>query len=500
MKPFQNNNTQNKNASNLPRALILSAAMAATSFTLVASTAFAQDSASGPRPAADAPARSAPRLTTVRHAAAQAAGYRALHLCTGTFTSGLSPEMVEKTMSGRASDGMETAIDKENKIVTVKFSEDMEPRIAAWRPGMGCTQLPIGATTALAYKLPRLPKSVEIPDYDDESWPMGDKDATETLPADKEKAISKIFDEAFKNQAGGYKGNTWGVAIVKDGKIVAERYAEGWDMHTSSRTNSMCKSISVSLVGVGVEKGMLDINKKAPLKAWQTPGDPRGEITLNNMLQMASGLYTEAGRNPQGEIYGSGAPASEVSMPNIVDSRPGTRFVYAGSDTILSTRVLREAVDNEKKWVSYPHKNFLWKIGMTRTVLETDWRGDFIDSGQCWSTARDFGRFGMLYLNDGVWEGDRILPKGWSDYVGKLAPAQPGSYGSAGRPGYGAQFWVYDGLKGLPAKAYSPGGALGQYAMIIPSENMVVVRRGLDVGEGFDIAQFSGDVYKVLAD
>jgi CubicO group peptidase (beta-lactamase class C family) len=248
---------------------------------------------------------------------------------------------------------------------------------------------------------------------------------------------------------------------------------------------------------VGVKKGLLDIHKKAPLKAWQTPGDPRGEITLNDMMHMSSGLYTEAGRDPQGEIYGSGAPASEVSMLNIVDSKPGKRFLYAGSDTILATRALREAVNNDKEWVTYPHRNFLWKIGMTRTILETDWRGDFIDSGQCWSTVRDFGRFGLLYLADGVWNGEQILPKGWSKYVSTLAPAQPASQ-AMGRAGYGAQFWVYGGLEGLPEVAYSPGGALGQYAMIIPSKNVVVVRRGLDVGRGFNIAKFSADVLKAL--
>jgi CubicO group peptidase (beta-lactamase class C family) len=287
------------------------------------------------------------------------------------------------------------------------------------------------------------------------------------------------------------------VVVIKDGMIVAERYAPGWSMHTSSRTNSMCKSLSVSLVGIGVKKGLLDVQKKAPLKAWQKPGDPRGQITLNNMLQMASGLYTESGRNPQGEIYGSGAPAAEVSMHNIVDAKPGARYVYAGSDTILATRAVREAVNDDASWITWPHKELLWKLGMTRTIVETDWQGDFITSGQCWSTARDFGRFGMFYLADGVWKGERILPEGWSKYVSTLAPSQPASRARGGA-GYGAQFWVYGGMEGLPEVAYSPGGALGQYTMIIPSKNVVIVRRGLDVGGGFQLARFSADVLKAM--
>jgi CubicO group peptidase (beta-lactamase class C family) len=345
--------------------------------------------------------------------------------------------------------------------------------------------------------LPRLPDAVQVPDLDARPWPLGDAKAIATLPRARTKALNVVLDDAFKDQEGAYRGNTWGVVVIKDGKIVAERYAAGWDLHTSSRTNSMCKSLSVTLVGIGVKRGLLDVHKPAPLKTWQRPGDPRGAITLNDMLHMASGLYTESGRNPQGEIYGSGAPASEVSIPNIIDSKPGARFVYAGSDTILSTRALREAVNDDAQWLSFPHRELLWKLGMTRTLIETDWTGDFITSGQCWSTARDFGRFGLFYLADGVWNGERILPEGWSTYVSTLAPAQPASRARGGA-GYGAQFWIYGGMEGLPEVAYSPGGALGQYAMIIPSQNVVIVRRGLDRGEGFKLAKFSSDVLKAM--
>lgn len=458
--------------------------------------AAAQQTPTGSRPAATA-ADEGSSSTSPRHAAAQAAGYRALHLCTATFSSGLPNDIIDRTGSGQQAKANETKIDDQAKTVTVKFADDMEPRIAAWRPGLGCTQLPIGATMDAVKLLPRMPASVTVPDLDAQPWPMGDANATAKLPAAREKAVSAVLDEAFKDQAGLYKGNTWGVVVIKDGKIVAERYAPGWNIHTSSRTNSMCKSLSVSLVGIGVKKGLLDLQKKAPLKAWQKPGDPRGQITLNNMLQMASGLYTESGGNPQGEIYGSGAPAAEVSMFNIVGARPGARYVYAGSDTILATRAVREAVNDDAKWITWPHQELLWKLGMTRTIVETDWTGDFITSGQCWSTARDFGRFGLFYLADGVWKGERILPEGWSKYVSTLAPSQPASRARGGA-GYGAQFWVYGGMEGLPEIAYSPGGALGQYAMIIPSKNVVIVRRGLDVGGGFQLAKFSADVLKAM--
>ncbi|MEO8466438.1 MAG: serine hydrolase [Gammaproteobacteria bacterium] len=438
-----------------------------------------------------------PALVTDRHLAAQAAGYRALHYCTGIFSAGLAETQIEESMSSRASRDAKTTIDRDNKVVSVYYASDMEPRVAAFRPGLGCTQLPIGATPELVGKLPRLPDSVAAPKLDDRPWPLGDADGVVALPAAKNAAVAAVLDAAFMNDAGPYRGHTWGVVLVKDGRIVAERYEPGWDMHSAARTNSMCKSLGVSLVGMGVRAGLLDVNRKAPLKAWQTPGDPRGNITLNHLLHMASGLYTEAGGDPLFDTYDAGAPPSEISILNIVDSRPGTRFVYAGSDTIMAARALREALNDDGRWLAFPYRELLWKLGMTRTVVETDWRGDFLISGQCWSTARDFGRFGMLYLADGVWNGERLLPEGWSKYVSTLAPAQPASY-SKGGPGYGAQFWIHNGREGLPALAYTADGAGGQYAMVIPSANLVVVRRGFDVTSNFNIAKFSADVLHAL--
>jgi CubicO group peptidase (beta-lactamase class C family) len=436
-------------------------------------------------------------LVTDRHLAAQAAGYRALHTCSGSFSAGLPDSLIEQSMSSRASREARTVVDRDRKLVAVYYASDMEPRIAAWRPGLGCTQLPIGATAELVAHLPRLPDAMTVPSFDDREWPMGDRDAMARLPKAKAEAVAAVLDEAFENDAGAYGGHTWGVVVVADGRIVAERYETGWGIHTAARTNSMCKSIGVSLVGIGVRKGLVAVEQKAPLRAWRTPGDPRGKITLNDLLHMASGLYTEAGGDPLLDTYDAGAPPSEVSMLNMIDSRPGARFVYAGSDTILASRAVREALGDDSQWFAFPYRELLWKLGMTRTVVETDWRGDFLTSGQCWSTARDFGRFGLLYLADGVWNGERLLPEGWSTYVSTLAPAQPDSYFKGG-PGYGAQFWVHGGREGLPEVAYAADGAGGQYAMIIPAANLVVVRRGFDIASNFNIAKFSADVVRAL--
>jgi CubicO group peptidase (beta-lactamase class C family) len=251
----------------------------------------------------------------------------------------------------------------------------------------------------------------------------------------------------------------------------------------------------VSVVGAAVHRGLVDVHERAPLPEWRRPGDPRGEITLDHLLRMVSGLYSEAAGNPQQEMYFGGAAAAERAALNTVDTRPGTRWVYAGADTILAVRAVRAALGDDGVHFRFPFESVLWPIGMTRTVCETDWNGDFLLSGDMWSTVRDMARFGLLYLHDGVWDGTRLLPEGWSDYVSSATRAQPPM--GDGR-GYGAQFWLYGPERGLPDGCYTAAGARGQYSMVVPADDLVVVRRGFDLTPGFDIAAFTRDVIAAL--
>jgi CubicO group peptidase (beta-lactamase class C family) len=144
--------------------------------------------------------------------------------------------------------------------------------------------------------------------------------------------------------------------------------------------------------------------------------------------------------------------------------------------------------------LAFPFTALFWKIGMTRTVPETDWQGNFILSSQVWTTARDLARLGILYQNDGAWEGERILPAGWGAYVSRRGPAQP-----PGGFGYGASFWTFPADAGIPADAYVAQGNRGQYLAIVPSRRIVIVRRGYDgPGSGFDPAPFVRDVLAAL--
>ena len=431
---------------------------------------------------------------TRKHRGAQAAAYKALYVATGRFTAGISEarltaDIFDGAPMGRIVNGMTAQIDDAAKTVSVAYADDMPPRIAVWRPVLGSTQLPIGARAEAAAHLPRLPDDFRPSQTDDLAWPQGDRDAAGPGDGGLDALVEAAFDPAK------YGGVTWGVAVLRGGKILSERYGRGYDLHTSQRTNSAAKSIAASVVGIAVKQGLVDIHARAPLPEWRGPGDPRGDITIDDLLHMNSGLYTEAAGNPQQELYFGGAAAAERSALNIVDSPPGKRWIYSGSDTILAVRAVRAALGDDARHLRYPFEELLWKIGMTRTVCEVDWNGDFLMSGDMWSTVRDMARFGLFYLADGVWNGERILPEGWSRYVATPAPAEPAS--ADGR-GYGAQFWLFGPKQRLPEGCYAAAGARGQYVMIVPAHDLVVVRRGFDLEPGFNIARFTRHVITAL--
>lgn len=432
---------------------------------------------------------------TPLYLASASASERGMAICSGLWTGNQTMAQMEKYILFPHGD-MTTDIDYENRTVAVTYDANMPPRLTVWRNVLGCAQLPVGATLADAQYLPQVPARLQTPNYDDQPWPMGDQDATAALPAEQQSALDAVVDAAFDADSSGgkYGGTTWGVVVVKDGKIVAEQYALDFDIHVGHQTHSAAKSFASTLVGIATRKNRLDIRRPGALEEWRRPGDPRGQITAEHLLHMSSGLYGEGGGSPQSDIYFQGGTVAELAATNILNSMPGTRFLYNPPDTMLLMRAVRQAVNNDRRFLRYPYEELYWKIGMTRTVTTGDWNGDFLMSGQTYSTARDFARFGLFYLADGVWDGERILPEGWADYVATPGPVQPAGNG----PRYGGQFWLYGGLSGLPADAYSPNGGLGQYAMIVPSENLVVVRRGLDTNGRFQIAQFAADVIAAI--
>jgi CubicO group peptidase (beta-lactamase class C family) len=384
-------------------------------------------------------------------------------------------------------------IDRVHHTVSVTYDTKLPPRISAWRPGLGCTELPIGAGLELAANLPRLKAIRPAADMDKLAWPQGDADAlsSTTRPA----ALSQVIDQLFDGHTYGAGTKTTAVIVIKDGKILAERYRAGYDMHTPQRTWSVAKSITATVVGRAVKLGLANTEAPANVPEWKHPGDPRAAITLAMLLHMNSGLWTNGPGNRTDEVYLGGGLVTQWATAMPLEAAPGTVFRYSNDDALLAARSVRASLDDGQRAIDFPFTELFWRIGMFHTTPETDWQGNYILSSQVWSTARDVARLALLYINDGVWNGQRLLPEGWSKFVATPAPAQPTQ-----DAGYGAFFWLYGPEQGLPAGTYLMNGNRGQYIFIVPSRKVIIVRRGFDADNGgnFEIAHYGRDVLAAL--
>ena len=429
---------------------------------------------------------------------ALAAGYKAGFLCSNLFNGGLSAEQTEADDLKGTYDSLtplfaslEAQIDRERRTVSVAYDPNMPPRLAVWRPVLGCTQLPIGAAPEAVALLPRI--EAKAPDLDRRRWPTGDRDSTGRATA-VVRALRPAVARAFDRRSYGQGRETTAVLIVHDGRIIAEQYRPDMDMHSSQRTWSVGKSLAASVIGAAVQRGLIAVDAPAPVPEWKAPGDPRGRITTDQLLRMASGLNSDHAGNRTDALYFGGVGVAEQAAGWPLVAPPGAVFRYANNDTVLAIRGLQQVLGNGDKSLRFPFDALLWKIGMTRTVPETDWRGHFVMSSQVWTTARDLARLGLLHLNDGVWDGERVLPAGWRNYVARHGPAQP----PAGY-GYGAGWWTFPQGSGLPRDAIVARGNRGQYVVLVPSRRLVIVRRGFDrTGANFDLDSFTRDVLGTL--
>jgi CubicO group peptidase (beta-lactamase class C family) len=435
------------------------------------------------------------------HARALAAGYKAAFVCSGVFTAGQTPEQI-------AADDLEgiypeyqalvrrvpaPEIDRTARMVSVAFDEKLPPRIAVWRPGLGCTQLPIGAAAEMAASLPQLTAVRPSAANDRRAWPDGDLDAA--APRKPSAALSQVVARLFDGQTYGAGTKTTAVLVIKDGKILAERYREGYDLHTPQRTWSVAKSMTATVVGRAIQLGLLKVDAPANIPEWKHAGDPRAAITTAMLMHMNSGLWTDGPGSRTDEVYLGGGSVTQWATAMPLEAAPGSRFRYANNDSLLVARSVRATLGDGQAAIDFPFTELFWRIGMLHTTPGTDWQGNYILSSQVWSTARDLARLALLYLNDGLWGGERLLPQGWSKFVATAGGAQP-----AIGPGYGAFFWLYGPAQELPAGTYLMNGNRGQYIFIVPSRKVVVVRRGFDPDNSgnFDIARCGRDILAAM--
>jgi len=407
------------------------------------------------------------------------AGYRALFTCSAHFFAGRPLDDIKRVELVDV-EGMgypDPVIDEKRKVVTATDVSGQIVRIAAFRETMGCSVLPPDWQMG---DIPRLPyvQYAPAPDVGNTPFPAGDR---VKLPADgletRYRALGPVLDRAFdgKSYADAEGVVTTAVIVVKDGRIVAERYRPGFGIHAGYRTWSTSKSITAALMAIAARQGVLDLDAPVSIPEWGYPGDPRQAITYKQLLWMSSGLFS-GGPNTYAVYFGGEDVVSAVTTTQL-EVAPGKRWKYANNDTLLLLRALRYRLADDLRYLRFPYDELLHPIGMYHTRMEVDHLGNFVGSSQTYTTARDLARFGLLLANDGVWNGKRLLPEGWVKFSATPAPANPTVPGLGG---YGAHFWLLDQMPGVPPGTFTTAGNKGQFVTIVPGHDLVIVRTGVD--------------------
>ncbi|HZP86851.1 MAG TPA: serine hydrolase, partial [Burkholderiales bacterium] len=350
-------------------------------------------------------------------------------------------------------------------------------QIAAYRDTMGCSVLPPQWSIADVSRLPYV-AFAPAPDMSAVPFPAGDR---VDLPADgidpQHRALAAILDRAFDGKSYGSSDGvvTTSIVILKNGRIVAERYRPGFGMTSGYRTWSTAKSISAVLMAIAARQGIIDLDARADIPEWRYAGDPRQAITYKHLLWMSSGLFS-GGPNTYSVYFGGQDVISAVTT-TALEAEPGTRWKYANNDTLLLLRALRYKLNDDLRYLRFPYDELFHPLGMYHTRMEVDHLGNFVGSSQIYTTARDLARFGLVLANDGVLNGKRLWPEGWLKFATTPAPTKPPARGEWG---YGAQFWLLDQMPGVPVGTFTTAGNKGQYVTVVPGHDLVIVRTGVD--------------------
>jgi CubicO group peptidase (beta-lactamase class C family) len=338
------------------------------------------------------------------------------------------------------------------------------------------------AASAPLVPLPSQPAGVAWPT---EQWPVG------APPSSAADVIKRQLDEAFASSTGP-KGETRAVIIVQGGRIVAERYGEGFDASSKLISWSMAKSVTAALVGIGLGDGQLKLDDPLNEPLW-ADSDPRRAITFRQALQMQDGLawredgYADPVQNDAAKmLFG---PGRENIVRYVAEKRqehpPGTHWRYSSGTTNLVSAALARKIaprslqdpTGREGLRNFMYDRFFRPIGMTSVAAEFDLAGNFYGSSLVHATAQDWARFGLLHLRDGVWAGKRILPPGYVDFLRTPATGE-------GATRYGAHWWLSPSnkaglLKDGPYDSFEAHGYQGQIVMVVPSKDLVIVRLGL---------------------
>ncbi len=324
--------------------------------------------------------------------------------------------------------------------------------------------------------------------------------------------LDAAIDQAFRQDPEQLPANTLAVVVLHDGALVAERYADGITAETRLPGWSMAKSVTATLVGVLAHQGRLDVHAPGAIREWRASEDPRARITLDRLLRMTSGLAIAEtadrgdGIDPTSVMLYHVPDAAHFAATRALDHEVGTHFEYMSGNFVLAMRAAQEAIGGELEDArEFIHANLFAPLGMHDAVFEPDQAGTFLGSSHLLANARDWARFGQLYVDGGLAEGRRLFSEDWIDYVTTPTPpstskARGGVFREPGRSAYGAGFWLFgrDEGSGLPPDSFDANGFQGQYLHIVPSEALVVVRLGATNFRDYDHNRLPRQVIEAL--
>lgn len=413
--------------------------------------------------------------------------YVSKRICSGVFVSEREPGSVWQAELHGGSFGypprFSWSIDRQNQSVTSRWN-GLAAQTVQYRPGLGCT--PNAEDEGIS--LTALTEN-ELAPYED-PWPWPEVGSGEGK-------LAEAVNAAFSDPESG----TRAVVVVQDGNLVAERYAPGFDRNSPMLGWSMNKSVLHALLGTQVLAGNLELAQDGLFEEWE--GTDRAAITLEQMLQMQSGLaWAEDYANPFEDaiqmLFGSDSAAAR-GLQKPLTHAPGTHWRYSSGTSNMLALLLRRTLEHHgEEALGYPQRALFAPLGMRTSVLEPDATGTFVASSFGFASPVDWARFGQLYLEDGVAAGKRILPSGWSTFACTAAEASEGRYG--------AHFWLRGssgdpaGPSLLPDDACHAVGHEGQYITIVPSRGTVVVRLGLTTDPStWDQEQFVKSILEATA-
>jgi CubicO group peptidase (beta-lactamase class C family) len=426
-----------------------------------------------------------------------ATGFVAHTVCVKTFVSGFDPQAVFSEISDRAGIRrlrrvLRFSVDRAAKTVDVSTLGTFRSR-AAFHEGLGCVEL-LG--TKQPYLLRNDVEALKVP----KTPPLLAEIAGPAIVEPANPALKAALDHAFEEPAEPPFRRTKAVVVVHDGRVIAERYAAGIGTETPLLGFSMTKSVVNALIGILTQQGLVSPSMPAPIPEWRGASDPRRQIEVEHLMRMTSGLAldeTDSGFDPSSRMFVENDTAGYAVKAQLI-APVGSRWHYSSPTTQLLARIIRDAVGGPEQTLALAWRELFNPLGMRNVTLEFDGVGTL--QGETWmlASARDWAKFGLLYLNDGVVGGKRVLHEDWVDFCAAATLDTD----------YAAGFWTnrseHPNAKarvqlGIPRDAFFASGDMGQRIVIMPSQHLVVVRLGDSVDPSGDMRGLARLVKEVIA-